>query len=375
MLRSDEWRRSGDHYYWLTAFLAARDLQRRTCRTNAAIILGLGAIGPIISLGRLGPHSTAGRIAEAVVVLCCVVMGALWLRPGWPSRRVSQGCVVVGTLCIATSCLIVPEHSLGIVGATTFAVLGSFVALFHSLRLLAFTWTVGAGVLIYLAFWLAEVDVSLAVATVLLIVLVNVFAVFGCRMVVRLLANDTGYGDLEPLTGLLTRDGFFQRAADLIGSRTRDDDRRIVVTVVSLDNYSLLTELQGGTGADRARVAIARTLRETVRRDAVLAHPGDAEFWVADLFTTADPNPLAERIRGAIVTTEFRLAASVGVVCTPLAPLAHLPTYDVVEELVTVAATAMFDARRAGGNQTRAAIDPALAVLRNPPTGGPQPSE
>lgn len=55
-----------------------------------------------------------------------------------------------------------------------------------------------------------------------------------------------------------------------------------------------------------------------------------------------------------------------GVVCTPLVPLAAAPAYDAVEELLTIAVTAMFEARGAGGNQTRAAIDPALSVLKSP---------
>jgi GGDEF domain-containing protein len=355
----------GDHYYWLTALLAARDLQDRTCRAIAVIILGMGAIGPILSIGMLGPRSVGGIVAEVVVVCCCVAMSWVWLRPGWPSRRASQACVVVGAVCIATSCVIVPSHSLGILGATSYAALGSFVAVFHSHRLLAFTWTVGAGVMVYLAVSLAEVDVSMAVATVLLIALVNVFAVLTCRMAVRLIANDAVHGDLEPVTGLLNRDGFYERVAGLIGARSRGDDSRLVVLVVNLDGYSLLAGLRGPAGVNGVRVAIARSLRETARRDAVIAHTGDAEFWIADLFTIADPYPLAERVRGAIASAPSGVTASVGVVCTPLAPLAAVPAYDVVEELLNIAVTAMFEARGAGGNQTRAAIDPALSVLRS----------
>jgi GGDEF domain-containing protein len=366
MTARSAWRRDGDHYYWLTAFLAARDLQQRTCRTVAACILGLGSIGPILSIGMLGPKSVGGVVAEVVVVCCCVAMSLLWLRPGWPSRRASQACVVVGTVCIAVSCVIVPSHSLGILGATSYAALGAFVAVFHSLRLLAFTWTVGAAVTVYLAVWLAEVDVSMAVATALLIVLVNVFAVFASRMGVRLIAHDAAHGDLEPVTGLLNRDGFYEQVAGLIGARSRDDDRRLVVLVVNLDGYSLLAGVRGPAEVDSARVAIARSLRETARRDAVIAHTGDAEFWIADLFTNADPNPLAERVRGAIASSPPALTASVGVVCTPLVPLAAAPAYDAVEELLTIAVTAMFEARAAGGNQTRAAIDPALSVLKSP---------
>ncbi|BBY50023.1 diguanylate cyclase [Mycolicibacterium arabiense] len=330
----------------------------------AGIVLGLGLVGPILLAGRLGPRSAGGLIAEAAVVVSCVAMAVVWLRPGWPSRRASQACVVLGSACCAVACIVVPVPSLGILGVTSYAVLGSYVAVFHSPRLLAFTWTVGAGVLAYLSIRVAQVDPSTAVATVLLIVMVNLFAVFACRMFTRLFADDTGHRDLEPVTGLLNRDSFFEQVAGLIGARSRDDDRRLAMLVVSLDGYSLLTGLHGPAAVDRARVAVARGLRETSRRDAVIAHTGDSEFWIADLFTIADPNPLAERVRGVIASARPGLTASVGVVCTPLAPLAVAPAYDVVEELLTIAGSAMVEARGAGGNQTRSAIDPGLTVLR-----------
>jgi GGDEF domain-containing protein len=254
----------------------------------------------------------------------------------------------------------------GILLATAYAALAALVALFHSMRLLAFTWAVGAGVVVYLAVRLAEDDLPMAVAMALLVVFANGFAVLASRLVIRLIAIDTMQGDLEPVTGLLTRDGFYEQVATLIGARNRDDDRRLVVVIVNLDNHALLADMHGAARAVGVRVAIARSLRETARRGAVIAHPSDAEFWVADLFTQADPHPLAERIRGGVAGAKTGVTASVGVVCTPLAPLVALPTYDVMDELLTVAQTAMLEARRAGGNQSRAAIDPALAVLEEP---------
>jgi hypothetical protein len=48
--------------------------------------------------------------------------------------------------------------------------------------------------------------------------------------------------------------------------------------VVNLDSFSLLLSLAGAAGGNRARIAIAQQLRETVRRDALIAHVSDAEF-------------------------------------------------------------------------------------------------
>ena len=63
--------------------------------------------------------------------------------------------------------------------------------------------------------------------------------------------------------------------------------------VVSLDGFSLLTAMTGKAGTNCARVAIGQHLRETVRRDAIIAHVGEAEFLIAEPFTTPNPSPLA----------------------------------------------------------------------------------
>ena len=357
------WPRHLDHYYWLTAYLAARDMQTRTCRLVATIILGLGAIPSTLMMSSVGPDGLQNRLLAGVITVCCVVMGAQWLRHCWPTRTQSQLCVVVGTVCIAVACLIEDHPVIGLLGSTAFAVLSAFTAFFHSARLLAFTWTVGVITLGVLALRLATIDAALAVCSVVLIALVNVFVAFPCRMVTRLIDTEILHGEIEPLTGLLNRDGFYDHIATLIGARRRDDDRYLIVLVVNLDSFSLLTAMTGAAGGNRVRVAIGQRLRETVRREAIIAHIGDAEFFIADLFTTPDPFVLTERICGTVRTAPFRLTASIGGVSTPVQPLATYPPHDVCGELLTIATTAMYEARKAGGNQARHVPSPALAVL------------
>ena len=252
-------------------------------------------------------------------------MGALWLRRRWPTRTESQLCVTVGTVCIAVASLIAADPVVGLLGSTTFVVVSAFTVLFHSGRLLAFSWSVGAATLGVLALRLAATDPALATGSVVLVALINVFVAFAGRMVLRLLDTKILDGDIEPLTGLLNRDAFYDRVATLIGARSRREDRHLVVIVVNLDDFSLLTATTGKAGTNRARVAIGQHLRETVRRDAIIAHVGEAEFLIAEPFTTPDPSPLAERVRGCITTAPFRLTAS-SVISTPLHPLANHPS-------------------------------------------------
>jgi hypothetical protein len=51
------------------------------------------------------------------------------------------------------------------------------------------------------------------------------------------------------------------------------------------------------------------------------------------------------------------MTASIGVVSTLLGPLAGRPPSAVLDEVVALAAAAMCDARRAGGNQARYVTD------------------
>jgi diguanylate cyclase (GGDEF)-like protein len=341
-------------------------MRTKTCRVVAAVILAMGTIVLTLMASAVGPHGLRNQIAAVLVAVCCLVMGSWWLRRWWPTRIQSQLCVVVGTVCIAVACLIQAHPVVGLIGSTTFALLSAFIAFFHSGRLLAFTWTIGAATLCILAVRLAAKDTALAVCIVAVLGLVNVFVAFACRMGIRLIETDVRYGEIEPLTGLLNREGFFDRTATLICARSRDDDHQLVVMVINLDSFSLLTGMTGATGGNRARVAVGQLLRETVRRDAIIAHIGDAEFVVAEPFATLDPSPLVDRVRGAIKGHPLRLTASIGVVGTPLRPLASLPPDDVVEELLTHATTAMHAARKAGGNQPRFVLNPPLAILNEP---------
>ena len=360
------WPSKLDHYYWLTAYLAARDMQKSACRVVATIILCLGAIPPTLMASPAGPHGLPNQALAVSVTICCLVMGALWLRQRWPTRTESQLCVMAGTVCIAVAALIAANPVVGLLGSTTFVVVSAFTVVFHCGRLLAFTWSVGAATLGVLAVRLAANDPALAACSVVLVALINVFVAFAARLVLRLLDTDIPHGDIEPLTGLLNRDAFYDRVATLIGARSRREDRHLVVIVVSLDGFSLLTAMTGKAGTHRARVAIGQHLRETVRRDAIVAHVGDAEFLIAEPFTSPDPAALAVRVRGAISTAPFRLTASIGVISTPLRPLANHPSPDVLDELLTLATSAMYEARRAGGNQYRLLLAPPLTVLDDP---------
>jgi diguanylate cyclase (GGDEF)-like protein len=358
------WWNHPDHFYWLTAFLAARGAQAATCRVVAAITFGFGAIPVVMLWSPGGAQGERSRLIVLAVGLCCLAMALLWLRNHWPTRGWSGTYVVIASLCVATSCLLQQNPIVGIVGTTAFAALAGYIAFFHTARFMAFNLAVTAATSVVLALRLAdEGDAVWAACALAFVAVVNLSVPFACQAVVHLLGIDVLNTEIDSLTGLLNRDAFYRTTGEFVAARARIDDCYLVVVLVSLDNFTLLTGTDGRVSGDRARVAVAQTLRETTRSNAIVAHVGEAEFLIADTFATTDASPLVERVRGAIATTPPRLTASIGVVATPMRGLADCPPLELMDELVTIAEGAMGDARRAGGNMARTVVCATPTVL------------
>ena len=346
------WWRGLDHYYWLTAFLAARGLQKTTCRLVALVNLGMSAIS-----------LTVNRVLAVGVSVCCWALAALWLRSRWPTAIESRICVCAGSVCIAISCLIQTDAFTGLLGATAFTLVAIYAAVFHTTRWLAITWIATGVTLAVLAFRLASFSPAFAISSVLLVGFIVMFVSLTGRAAIWLVDADILHENFEPLTGMFNRDGFYEKATTLLASRSRGDDRFLAVSVINLDSFSLVGEFSGVSGSNRARVEIAARLRETARRDAVLAHIADSEFVIADLFDSDDASALIERVRGTISGAPSRLSASIGVVTTPLQPLVQLPPHDVLDELMSIATNAMYESRKGGGNHVTYVRSPSLTVL------------
>ncbi len=246
------------------------------------------------------------------------------------ARVESRLCVCLGSVCIAISCLIQSDPLAGLFGATAFTLVSIYAAIFHTTRWLAVTWVAAGVTLAVLAVRLAAMDWAFAISSVLLVAFIVMFVSLTGKGAIWLVDADILHENFETLTGMFNRDGFYEKATTLLASRSRGDDRYLAVAVINLDSFSLVGEFSGQSGANRARVEIAARLRETARRDAVLAHISDSEFVIGDLFESADASALIERVRGTISGAPSRLSASVGVVTTPLQPLVQLPPHDVL---------------------------------------------
>lgn len=352
---------AADQYYTFTARLAAAGHQRASMRMIALCILSLGLPA---ALAAAFPRTTTlpgGRAVLALIALGCIGLATPWLQHRWPSRTESAVVVAVGAVALSAGSVIPADPMAGLLVAVAFAFILGYTALFHSARMMAFAVAVSVGTTLWLAVRVAvRTDIATAVAVSTPLVLLCSVVSYACRTIAEVGGSPRAPADMDPVTGLLTRDSFYESVATLLGARHRDDDRYLVVVVVGIDGMSAITGVHGTRGATQAQVDAGLAIRDTARSGAIVAHQGEAVFLVADTFTTADPTPLADRILGSVAATPTRMTASAGVVSALLRPLTDRPPYEVLDEIIGLAEAAMTQARAAGGNQARYVLGPRL---------------
>ena len=346
-----------DQYHAFTTRLTASGYQAITMRVVAGCIIALGIPSLLAGTVPSAAPWPGFRFTYVAIAFGCLALAAPWLRYRWPSRRQSATVVVVGTLALATGSLATIDPVSGLLVGTSFCFILGFTALFHSSRLLAFVAVIAGITLVVNTARIAAAALPDAIALAIPVLLLFVVVTFGCRTMAQVGGSGDAHYDVDPLTGLLTRGAFYECTSELIGARHRDEDRYLAVAVVDIDGFAAIASVQGGRGADDAQSAVGQALRETTRREAVVAHVARGEFLIADIFATVDPAPLVERIRGAVAATPLGITASIGAVSARLLPLISRPPHEVLDEMIATASTAMAAARRRGGNQVSYILD------------------
>jgi diguanylate cyclase (GGDEF)-like protein len=155
---------------------------------------------------------------------------------------------------------------------------------------------------------------------------------------------------IDGLTGVANRAGILAAL-----------DRRVtatepfVVVLLDLDGFKKVNDTRGHTSGDRVLVAVADRLRHTTRRRAVIARVGGEESLIAEMTQPGEGQTIAERLRQEVAAIPWGATASVGVASVSRDDAVDLDTRTVVDHLVDAADVAMYEAKRAGGNQTRRA--------------------
>jgi diguanylate cyclase (GGDEF)-like protein len=345
------WWRQPDHYDWLSDYLAARGLQPFVRYLMVTILATLAAATLLMLSSPAGPQTPTQYAVALAFIVGLAGMGLVWALT-WPTRVQSRMFSMAGALGIAVTCVIESDPRSAMLGCAAFGGLAGYVAFFHSARLLVFTLGTALGTATACAARVAAAgDASMAAAK-LLVLSAGILSVPFCgQILVHWLSVDALKSSTDPLTGLRNRRGFYRSASKLLTA-----DRRalgLCVVMIDLDHFKRINDTYGHATGDRILVAVADNLRRISDLGTVIARVGGEEFLVAETNGTQKALQTAEAMRLAIAATPWGVTASFGVSSIRLSSENETLNRQIIERLVETADVAMYEAKRAGGNQVR----------------------
>lgn len=343
-----------DQYEGVSAYLKGRGLQTTWQRATFAFTVSQATLPLLMLHTPAGPTHAPFRAASVVISILGFAGAALWLLH-WPTRRQSIGFSLGGTAAIAVTCLGLANPYAGLMGCSTFAILGGFTAYFHTAHYVLANFAVAVACAAALAHRLiaATGDIALASASLITVLALNVGVPFGIRSLVHTLRTDLQASDRDALTGLHNRRSFYDAVHELLTLQGRSPGRYLVIAVIDLDDFKKINDTRGHAVGDQALVAVGAALQQSCAPSAVIGRIGGEEFVIVDTDTTPNPVRMAERLRRAIAEVPFPITASIGTsgVALDIAP----PVGDarLIDDLISTSDAAMYEAKRAGGNQVR----------------------
>src|SRR5579863_6237663 len=173
----------------------------------------------------------------------------------------------------------------------------------------------------------------------------------------------------DGLTGLPNRTLLVDRLEQLLAASLRRPTGSAVL-FVDLDRFKAVNDLAGHSVGDELLVAVAHRLQDVIRVGDTLARLGGDEFVILcpDLADPAgEAEAIAERINAVVSqpfvveggSQHFFVSASVGV--------GIVGPHDTAEDLLSRADSAMYAAKRHGGNRCQTFDDSADHTLRRRP--------
>ncbi|GAS88036.1 GGDEF domain-containing protein [Mycolicibacterium brisbanense] len=347
---------------WLSTYIEDRGLRRRWQWATALYTAVLATLPLLMLWSPNGPDHALSRTIAAGIAALGFLSAMVWLVH-WPTRGQSSLFLLAASALTGIGCATLSNPYSALVGCVIFAVLGGFIAYFHTLRYVIGNFVVCAACATIFAVRLIKDtgDIALTVATTVMVAALNIGVPFGIRSLVHTLRSDLTVSDHDPLTGLHTRRAFYRSVQGLV--RQRAAGAHLVVLVIDLDNFKLLNDTWGHARGDRALARVGAALRENCPAASVIGRLGGEEFVVADIHRTPRPNELAERICRAIAAIPFPTTASVGSASAALDAADPSRASQFLDDVIDAADLAMYAAKNAGGNQVCHYVDlqPAVA--------------
>jgi diguanylate cyclase (GGDEF)-like protein len=360
------WWRQPDHYDWLSAYLAARNLQQSTRFMMAGITSALGIVPILILFSKFDTTDLLFRVVAVAATAWSAAMVVMWLTR-WPTRNQSLIFAFTANVFIVAVCLAPTHPGSGIQGALGFAALAGYVALFHTSRHLALTLLTATGTATILGLQGGVYDHPALALSKLLVLGVGVLVMpFSAQVLVHVLGTDAVKSDTDSLTELPNRRGFDRSVRALATESIGNGSAVLGIVMLDLDAFKRVNDTAGHAAGDQTLIAIANILRHVRRGDSVVARIGGEEFVVAVIGAERSVIGLAQRLRHEIAATPLNVTASVGVATTSLSRVPQAEVRDLVKQLVDSADRAMYRAKRAGGDKVFVAGRPNETYADSP---------
>jgi diguanylate cyclase (GGDEF)-like protein len=149
--------------------------------------------------------------------------------------------------------------------------------------------------------------------------------------------------DTDPLTGLLNRRAFLERAIGRPGDQ--------VLLIADLDHFKHVNDTLGHDGGDEVLRLFARVLRASVPAEALVARLGGEEFAVlSPAAVPVEADHVLARLRATAMPFDLRVTASIGTCRGPLGGDSDW------KALYRGADAALFQAKSAGRDRVRSAV-------------------
>jgi diguanylate cyclase len=256
--------------------------------------------------------------------------------------------IVCGGLIVVLT-ILAAEPVIGLISCNGLVVICGYLAFFHSVRAVVLGVTVAVATSAVCAVRAAETSLGshLAVTGFWVTVEVCVAVPVAILAVVRTLGADVVRSDHDALTGVLNRRAFYERAVSLLSSPM--GGARLVVVMIDLDKFKDLNDTFGHLAGDQALTAVGWTLRQANTSTAIIGRAGGEEFVVVDCLPADAARALPSHLCRAIAALPHSITASVGAAIVPSTAV-HDPAV-AIQDLVRKADSAMYTAKRAGGNR------------------------
>ncbi|MFB9780252.1 GGDEF domain-containing protein [Rhodococcus baikonurensis] len=353
------WWQTPDQFHTFSRYLEDRGFFT-ACRVlvgGTAFWMGLVLLSARFS--DVGPQGTLWRAVNlTVIVLCLGAALVWWVFP--PTPLWSYTFVVGSDIAIAAAAATDSEPLGRLLACVVFASIGGYIAFFHNPKLQV-GHLVFASMVTVLSGWTLlfgpAADVGLGLAKIAVVMAAIIVIPVVSQIVLAVLGSDATTSDIDPLTGLLNRRGLARRVNDLMDAPITESDALLVV-VIDLDRFKTINDVHGHDVGDSTIMRTALRIRLWTTTSALTARMGGDEFVVVERVPVNAIARLEGQIRSAMdgATDDPRTSASVGMAVRTAPRHPDESVDDAFAELFRVADSAMYEAKREGGNQVRASL-------------------